>query len=63
MKACPPIWTYAAKSHGTGAPGRGEGGAVLAHCTGGMLPAGADAVVIVEYTEELDKHTIGITGL
>lgn len=29
--------------------------------TGGMLPAGADAVVIVEYTEELDKHTIGIT--
>lgn len=29
--------------------------------TGGMLPAGADAVVIVEYTEELDKRTIGIT--
>lgn len=29
--------------------------------TGGMLPPGADAVVMVEYTEELDEHTIGIT--
>ncbi|MDD4238266.1 MAG: molybdopterin molybdotransferase MoeA [Desulfotomaculaceae bacterium] len=29
--------------------------------TGGMLPAGADAVVMVEYTEELDMRTIGIT--
>lgn len=29
--------------------------------TGGMLPAGADAVVMVEYTEELDSKTIGIT--
>lgn len=29
--------------------------------TGGMLPAGADAVVMVEYTEELDSRTIGIT--
>ncbi|ABO51383.1 molybdopterin molybdochelatase [Desulforamulus reducens MI-1] len=29
--------------------------------TGGMLPPGADAVVMVEYTEELDKRTIGIT--
>lgn len=28
--------------------------------TGGMLPAGADAVVMVEYTEELDSRTIGI---
>jgi molybdopterin molybdotransferase len=29
--------------------------------TGGMLPAGADAVVMVEYTEELDARTIGVT--
>lgn len=29
--------------------------------TGGMLPAGADAVVMVEYTEELDGTTIGVT--
>lgn len=29
--------------------------------TGGMLPPGADAVVMVEYTEELDQHTIGVT--
>ncbi|WP_003544424.1 gephyrin-like molybdotransferase Glp [Desulfotomaculum nigrificans] len=29
--------------------------------TGGMLPPGADAVVMVEYTEELDTNTIGIT--
>jgi len=29
--------------------------------TGGMLPPGADAVVMVEYTEVLDKRMIGIT--
>lgn len=29
--------------------------------TGGMLPAGADAVVMVEYTEELDGRMIGVT--
>ncbi|WP_031517954.1 gephyrin-like molybdotransferase Glp [Desulfofalx alkaliphila] len=29
--------------------------------TGGMLPPGADAVVMVEYTEELDEQTIGVT--
>lgn len=29
--------------------------------TGGMLPPGADAVVMVEYTEELDAKTIGVT--
>lgn len=29
--------------------------------TGGMLPSGADAVVMVEYTEELDSRTIGVT--
>lgn len=29
--------------------------------TGGMLPPGADAVVMVEYTEELDSLTIGVT--
>lgn len=30
--------------------------------TGGMLPPGADAVVMVEYTEYLDSRTIGVTG-
>ncbi|KJR99950.1 MAG: molybdenum cofactor biosynthesis protein [Peptococcaceae bacterium BRH_c4a] len=29
--------------------------------TGGMLPQGCDAVVMVEYTEELDQRTIGVT--
>lgn len=29
--------------------------------TGGMLPPGADAVVMVEYTEPLDHRTIGVT--
>ncbi|BAF60798.1 molybdopterin biosynthesis enzyme [Pelotomaculum thermopropionicum SI] len=29
--------------------------------TGGMLPPGADAVVMLEYTEELDCRTIGVT--
>lgn len=29
--------------------------------TGGMLPPGADAVVMVEYTEELDDFSIGVT--
>ncbi|RJR34791.1 MAG: molybdopterin molybdenumtransferase MoeA [Deltaproteobacteria bacterium] len=29
--------------------------------TGGMLPPGADAVVMVEYTEELDGLNIGVT--
>lgn len=28
--------------------------------TGGMLPEGTDAVVMVEYTEELDSRTIGV---
>ena len=38
-----------------------EPGQAWAIPTGGMLPAGADAVVMVEYTEELDEKTIGIT--
>jgi len=29
--------------------------------TGGMLPPGTDAVVMVEYTEDLDDQTIGVT--
>ncbi len=41
-----------------GAVGNGQAWAIP---TGGMLPAGADAVVMVEYTEELDANTIGIT--
>jgi molybdopterin molybdotransferase len=30
--------------------------------TGGMLPVGCDAVVMVEHTEELDGRTIGVTS-
>ncbi|MEW5762560.1 MAG: gephyrin-like molybdotransferase Glp [Bacillota bacterium] len=29
--------------------------------TGGMLPAGADAVVMVEHTETVDERTVGVT--
>jgi molybdopterin molybdotransferase len=29
--------------------------------TGGMLPAGADSVVMVEYTEELDQRSVAIS--
>ncbi|MTI80274.1 MAG: molybdopterin molybdotransferase MoeA [Firmicutes bacterium] len=36
-------------------------GQAFAIPTGGMLPEGADAVVMVEYTEELDENTIGVT--
>lgn len=38
-----------------------EAGQAWAIPTGGMLPTGADAVVMVEYTEELDDRTIGVT--
>jgi len=38
--------------------GRGQAVAVP---TGGMLPAGADAVVMVEYTSNLDEKTIEVT--
>jgi molybdopterin molybdotransferase len=46
--------------------GRDAGGGPAAHevwriPTGGVLPPGTDAVVMVEYTEELDRRTIGIT--
>lgn len=41
--------------------GQVKTGQVWRIATGGMLPAGADAVVMVEYTEELDARTIGIT--
>jgi len=42
-------------------PGRLGAGQAWRIATGGMLPAGADAVVMVEYTEKLDESTIGIT--
>jgi len=29
--------------------------------TGGMLPSGADAVVMMEYTEPVDERTVGVT--
>ncbi|MBE0465870.1 MAG: molybdopterin molybdotransferase MoeA [Candidatus Desulforudis sp.] len=41
--------------------GRLEVGHAFRIATGGMLPEGADAVVMVEYTEELDAQTIGVT--
>ena len=40
--------------------GRVDTGQAWYIATGAMLPAGADAVVMVEYTEELDSRTIGI---
>jgi len=41
--------------------GRVGAGQAWRIATGGMLPPGADAVVMVEYTEELDKESILIT--
>lgn len=38
-----------------------EPGQAVAIPTGGMLPAGADAVVMVEYTQLLDAQTIEVT--
>ncbi len=38
-----------------------KAGNALAIPTGGMLPPGADAVVMVEYTQPLDEQTIEIT--
>ncbi|HOV78954.1 MAG TPA: molybdopterin-binding protein [Bacillota bacterium] len=35
-------------------------GRAMKIATGGMLPPGADSVVMVEYTEELDDRTIGV---
>ncbi|MBP7330808.1 MAG: Molybdopterin molybdenumtransferase [Firmicutes bacterium ADurb.Bin373] len=40
--------------------GRVDTGQTWYIATGAMIPAGADAVVMVEYTEELDSRTIGI---
>jgi len=42
-------------------PGRLETGQAFRIATGGMLPEGADAVVMVEHTEDLDERTIGVT--
>jgi molybdopterin molybdotransferase len=36
-------------------------GKAIAIPTGGMLPPGADAVVMVEHTQPLDEHTIEVT--
>ncbi|MFZ5650200.1 MAG: gephyrin-like molybdotransferase Glp [Bacillota bacterium] len=43
------------------APGPAVPGKACRIPTGGMLPEGCDAVVMVEYTEELDAKTIGVT--
>ncbi len=45
--------------HGTSL--RVEPGQAVALPTGGMLPVGADAVVMVEYTQPLDARTIEVT--
>ncbi|MCL6612460.1 MAG: molybdopterin molybdotransferase MoeA [Peptococcaceae bacterium] len=42
----------------TGSAGPGQAWRIP---TGGMLPGGCDAVVMVEHTEELDAKTIGVT--
>ncbi|MHB8984405.1 MAG: molybdopterin molybdotransferase MoeA [Eubacteriales bacterium] len=42
-------------------PGETGAGQACRIATGGMLPPGADAVVMVEYTEDLDGRTIGVT--
>jgi len=36
-------------------------GTAIRVATGGMIPPGADAVVMIEYTEPLDEKTLGIT--
>ena len=41
-----------------GTVGRGEAASIL---TGGMLPAGADAVIMVEHSEALDDTTVELT--
>jgi len=46
---------------GQDAAGFLETGKAWAIPTGGMLPSGADAVVMLEYTEDLNEYTIGIT--
>ena len=48
-------------SMGKAALGRVEPGQAIAVPTGGMLPAGADAVSMVEYTSFLDERTIEVT--
>lgn len=46
---------------GQAPPGHLETGRAFRIATGGMLPEGADAVVMVEHTEDLDERTIGVT--
>lgn len=46
---------------GQAARGQVESGRAISIPTGGMLPAGADAVVMVEHTIPLDEHTIEVT--
>ncbi|MDA8337496.1 MAG: molybdopterin molybdotransferase MoeA [Peptococcaceae bacterium] len=46
---------------GAGAGGPLAPGRVRRISTGGMLPPGADAVVMVEYSEEVDGFLVGIT--
>lgn len=46
---------------GSAPEGRVGLGQTYCIATGGMIPAGADAVVMVEYTEQLDERTIGVT--
>ncbi|MBS4023794.1 MAG: molybdopterin molybdotransferase MoeA [Dethiobacter sp.] len=45
---------------GTTAPAPLKSGEAMRISTGGMLPAGADAVVMVEHTELLDEYTVSV---
>lgn len=45
---------------GKPADGKLEAGKAMAIPTGGMLPGGADAVAMVEYTASVDEHTIEV---
>lgn len=47
-------------SMGRDAAGPARPGCAWKIPTGGMLPEGCDAVVMVEYTDELDERTIGV---
>ncbi len=45
---------------GAAADGAVESGAAIAIPTGGMLPAGADAVVMIEHTQEATADTVEV---
>ena len=58
--ASPAISTSSVRSHGPLARRRGQAGHGVAIPTGGALPPGADAVVMVEYTQEAMPGTVEV---